>query len=264
MNLYLYGYGRDGAREWLIVDMGITFGGETEPGIDVILPDIRFIEEEKHNIVGLLLTHAHEDHFGAVVDLWPQLAGIPGLRHALHRRDAQVEAGRDGTGQRLSPRDHSARASAHDRPIRRRADHHVALDSRAIGGGDPHAAWRGAAYRRLEARREPAHQRAHRRGTAQGARRGRTIGADLRFDQCRARWHLRIGSRRRRDSRPPDPRGAAAGGRHHLRLECRAHPLGGECRARGRPRARRGRPRHVPCHRGRAGHRLSRPRPLLP
>jgi ribonuclease J len=77
MNLYLYGYGREGAREWLIVDMGITFGSETEPGIDVILPDIRFIEEERHNIVGLLLTHAHEDHFGAVVDLWPQLAGIP-------------------------------------------------------------------------------------------------------------------------------------------------------------------------------------------
>lgn len=40
MNLYLYGYGRDGAREWLIVDMGITFGSDTEPGIDVILPDI--------------------------------------------------------------------------------------------------------------------------------------------------------------------------------------------------------------------------------
>lgn len=77
MNLYLYGYGRDGAREWLIVDMGITFGSETEPGIDVILPDIGFIEEERPNIVGLLLTHAHEDHFGAVVDLWPRLAGIP-------------------------------------------------------------------------------------------------------------------------------------------------------------------------------------------
>ena len=52
MNLYLYGYGPDGAREWLIVDMGVTFGGEAEPGIDVILPDIRFIEEERHNIVG--------------------------------------------------------------------------------------------------------------------------------------------------------------------------------------------------------------------
>jgi ribonuclease J len=77
MNLYLYGYGREGAREWLIVDMGVTFGSETEPGIDVILPDIGFIEEEKHNIAGLLLTHAHEDHFGAVADLWPSLAGVP-------------------------------------------------------------------------------------------------------------------------------------------------------------------------------------------
>jgi ribonuclease J len=77
MNLYLYGYGKNGAREWLIVDMGVTFGSETEPGVDVIMPDIRFIEEERHNIVGLLLTHAHEDHFGAVIDLWPQLAGIP-------------------------------------------------------------------------------------------------------------------------------------------------------------------------------------------
>ncbi|HSD92936.1 MAG TPA: ribonuclease J [Methyloceanibacter sp.] len=77
MNLYLYGYGRDGAREWLIVDMGVTFGGEAEPGVDVILPDISFIEGERHNIAGLLLTHAHEDHFGAVADLWPQIAGVP-------------------------------------------------------------------------------------------------------------------------------------------------------------------------------------------
>ena len=77
MNLYLYGYGREGAREWLIVDMGVTFGSEAEPGVDVILPDISFIEEERHNIAGLLLTHAHEDHFGAVADLWPALTGIP-------------------------------------------------------------------------------------------------------------------------------------------------------------------------------------------
>jgi ribonuclease J len=77
MNLYLYGYGRDGVREWLIVDMGVTFGSDYEPGVDLILPDIRFIEEERQNIAGLLLTHAHEDHFGAVVDLWPSLGGIP-------------------------------------------------------------------------------------------------------------------------------------------------------------------------------------------
>lgn len=77
MNLYLYGYGRKGARKWLIIDMGITFGGEFEPGIDVILPDIRFLEEERHNIAGLLLTHAHEDHYGAVADLWPLLGDVP-------------------------------------------------------------------------------------------------------------------------------------------------------------------------------------------
>ena len=77
MNLYLYGFGRGGDYTWLIVDMGVTFGGEYEPGIDVILPDIRFLEEERHNIAGLLLTHAHEDHFGAVPDLWPLLGHVP-------------------------------------------------------------------------------------------------------------------------------------------------------------------------------------------
>ncbi|WP_342018606.1 ribonuclease J [Methyloceanibacter superfactus] len=76
MNLYLYGYGRRGAFQWLIVDMGVTFGSEFEPGIDVILPDIRFLEEERHNVAGLLLTHAHEDHYGAVADLWPLLGDV--------------------------------------------------------------------------------------------------------------------------------------------------------------------------------------------
>jgi ribonuclease J len=77
MNIYLYGYGPPANREWLIVDMGITFGSETEPGVDVILPDISFLEGERSNLKGLLLTHAHEDHYGAVVDLWPQLGGVP-------------------------------------------------------------------------------------------------------------------------------------------------------------------------------------------
>jgi ribonuclease J len=77
MNLYLYGYGRARHREWLIVDMGVTFGGDQEPGVDIILPDIGFLQEERGNIVGLLLTHAHEDHFGAVVDLWPLLGRVP-------------------------------------------------------------------------------------------------------------------------------------------------------------------------------------------
>ncbi len=74
MNLYLYGYGPPDARKWLMVDCGITFPeGENDPGIDVILPDVRFIEENRGDLVGILITHAHEDHIGAVIELWPRL-----------------------------------------------------------------------------------------------------------------------------------------------------------------------------------------------
>ena len=73
MNAYLYGLGPADARQWLLVDLGITFPGPYEPGVDVILPDLRFLIEERSSLAGLVLTHAHEDHYGAVIDLWPQL-----------------------------------------------------------------------------------------------------------------------------------------------------------------------------------------------
>ncbi len=74
MNAYLYGYGPPGAHQWLMVDCGITFPeGEFDPGIDVILPDPRFIEERRADLAGIVLTHAHEDHIGAVIELWPRL-----------------------------------------------------------------------------------------------------------------------------------------------------------------------------------------------
>ena len=77
MNAYLYGLGPADRRQWLMVDLGITFPeGEDDPGIDVIFPDLRFIEAEKQALVGLVITHAHEDHIGAVIDLWPRL-GVP-------------------------------------------------------------------------------------------------------------------------------------------------------------------------------------------
>jgi len=77
MNAYLYGIGPPDARKWLMVDLGITFPeGEDDPGVDVILPDLRFIEEEKSTLAGLVITHAHEDHIGAVIELWPRL-GVP-------------------------------------------------------------------------------------------------------------------------------------------------------------------------------------------
>ncbi len=73
MNNYLYGIGPPDRRQWLMVDCGLTFPGEAEPGVDVVLPDLRFIEGEADRLCGILITHAHEDHIGAVIDMWPRL-----------------------------------------------------------------------------------------------------------------------------------------------------------------------------------------------
>jgi ribonuclease J len=74
MNLNCYGYGPPDDRKWIIVDCGVLFGRETTtPGIDLIMPDIRFLEEERENILGMVLTHGHEDHHGAVAHLWTKL-----------------------------------------------------------------------------------------------------------------------------------------------------------------------------------------------
>jgi ribonuclease J len=69
MNLNLYGH--DGA--WLMVDLGITFADERLSGVDLIMPDPAFIEDQRDRLAGLVLTHAHEDHIGAVPYLWPRL-----------------------------------------------------------------------------------------------------------------------------------------------------------------------------------------------
>lgn len=73
MNCYCYGSGPADARHWLMVDLGVKFGEDTDPGIDVILPDVGYISAEQSRLHGLVLTHAHEDHLGAVAWLWPQL-----------------------------------------------------------------------------------------------------------------------------------------------------------------------------------------------
>jgi ribonuclease J len=73
MNLGLYGYGPKKDRTWLIVDFGVAFAGPELPGVDLVYPDISYLEEERTNIAGIVITHAHEDHFGALIDLWPRL-----------------------------------------------------------------------------------------------------------------------------------------------------------------------------------------------
>jgi ribonuclease J len=69
MNLSLYGH----AGKWLMVDLGITFGDDTTPGIDVMMADPTFIRDRRQDLAGLVITHAHEDHIGAVAYLWPEL-----------------------------------------------------------------------------------------------------------------------------------------------------------------------------------------------
>lgn len=73
MNFALYGYGPADAREWIIIDVGVTFPDASLPGVDLVLPDTRFIEENLANLRGIVITHAHEDHYGALLDIWPKL-----------------------------------------------------------------------------------------------------------------------------------------------------------------------------------------------
>jgi ribonuclease J len=74
MNLSIYGLGSGNRRQWLVVDVGVSFAAEEHlPGVDLILPDVRYLEAERKNLAGIVITHAHEDHFGALLELWPRL-----------------------------------------------------------------------------------------------------------------------------------------------------------------------------------------------
>ncbi len=73
MNLAIYGFGDEQRRQWIAVDLGVAFADDALPGIDLIMPDIRYLVEERRNLLAIVLTHAHEDHFGALLDLWPKL-----------------------------------------------------------------------------------------------------------------------------------------------------------------------------------------------
>ncbi len=73
MNFNLYGFGPAHDRQWIVVDLGVTFGDQTTPGVEIILPDPSYIEAYADRILGIVITHAHEDHVGAVAHLWPRL-----------------------------------------------------------------------------------------------------------------------------------------------------------------------------------------------
>jgi len=72
-NMNLYAYGEENNQKWIIVDIGVSFADDSVPGVDLIMPDAGFIIDKKDDLLGIVLTHAHEDHIGAVVHIWPNL-----------------------------------------------------------------------------------------------------------------------------------------------------------------------------------------------
>jgi len=95
MNLNLYGFGPKGREKWIIVDLGVTFGDTTTPGVEVIMPDPQFIAERADDLLGIILTHAHEDHMGALAAFWPDLrAPVYATPFTMYLvRDRLAEAG---------------------------------------------------------------------------------------------------------------------------------------------------------------------------
>tara|TARA_A100001011_G_scaffold399326_1_gene507453 strand:+ start:492 stop:2150 length:1659 start_codon:yes stop_codon:yes gene_type:complete len=73
MNLNLFAYGKEDNQKWIVVDMGVTFADDSIPGIDLIYPDPGFLIDKKRDLLGIVLTHAHEDHIGSVALIWPEL-----------------------------------------------------------------------------------------------------------------------------------------------------------------------------------------------
>jgi ribonuclease J len=71
MNMAAYGFGPRNSRKWIVVDCGVTFAGPSQPGIELIMADPTFLEDNADDVLALVLTHSHEDHYGAVLDLWP-------------------------------------------------------------------------------------------------------------------------------------------------------------------------------------------------
>jgi len=73
MNMNLFAYGKPENQKWIMVDIGVTFADDSLPGIDLIYPDPGFIIDKKDDLLGIILTHAHEDHIGAIAHIWPQI-----------------------------------------------------------------------------------------------------------------------------------------------------------------------------------------------
>src|SRR6266699_1187512 len=145
MNLAVYGLGDEHRRQWIAVDFGIAFADDALPGVDLIMPDIRYLEEERRNLLGIVLTHAHEDHFGALLDLWPRLK-LP--VYATPFTAALLQA-------KLEGEPGAPEIPVNIVPLGGR------FDSRIERPHHPHAARQRASLRRLEDRSDPGYRPTH-------------------------------------------------------------------------------------------------------
>ncbi|PWB93875.1 ribonuclease J [Methylosinus sporium] len=128
MNAALYGFGPPKTRKWLMVDCGLAFPGPELPGVDLLMPDVTFVEKIRRDLVGLVITHAHEDHIGALSFLWPKLgctvyatrfaASLLEARRLQEAGSPNIEVVTVATGQRLDigPFDVEFVAVAHSIP----------------------------------------------------------------------------------------------------------------------------------------------------
>ena len=161
MNLALYGFGPKGRMKWLMVDCGIAFAGPELAGIEVIIPDARFIEKMREDLVGLVITHAHEDHIGAVADVWPRLGcQVYATRFATELLLAKrlSEPGAPEVPIKIVPQGGTIEA----RPVFGRIHSHGAFHSGKLRSRHPHPARRDRAFGRLEDRRRAGPRRADR------------------------------------------------------------------------------------------------------
>ena len=233
------------------------------PGVDLILPDIRYLIEERKNIVGLVITHGHEDHIGALIDLWPRLK-VP--LYATPFTAALFEAKRRPSRARPKFRSMSCRWAAGSTlgPFDDRLHQRRAFDPGIQCAGDPHAGrhvlhtgdWKIDPTPIIGAPTDAA------KLTALGDAGVLALIGD--FDQCRARRALAVGIRRRQDACRTDPHRAAARRGDDVCLPCRPGARRGRSCARRRPRGRSGRPRHGARCAGGARDRLSRRRSGFP
>ncbi len=218
-----------------------------------MMADPGFIAERRDRLVGLVITHAHEDHIGAVAWLWPQLRcpvyATPFAAAVLRRKLGEVQLQRDVKLHVIEP-------GGADRPRALRADLRagVALDPRGAGADHPHAARHDPAHRGFQARPEAAGRPDHRRGGAGAARRGGRAGDGVRFHQRDGGGPFRVGGGGAAEPVRADPRHQGPGGGDVLREQCR--PRGDDRLRRARRGAQRRPGRTQPAQPRRRGARV--------